>query len=149
QDLRAKRVTVGHGEQSGTWPMHYRDEATGYPVSLDTYPNMTILGGSDNWGNFPACGGNCSSPYIPENAHHPSLAYVPYLITGDYYFLEELQFWANWIMFYGPQNRHGGALGLVSWDQTRGQAWGLRTLGHAAYATPDSHPMKSYFVGKL
>ena len=30
-----------------------------------------------------------------------------------------------------------------------GQAWSLRTLGHAAYITPDAHPLKGYFVKQL
>jgi hypothetical protein len=144
-DLRAKESTVGHGDQAGAWPMHYRDAATGLPISLDTYPNIGILGGT----GLPNCGGNCSTPYEPEVAHHPTLAYVPYLITGDYYLMEEMQFWANWVMFYGESNRHGGAQGLVVWDGIRGQAWAMRTLAQAAYATPDAHPLKNYFNAKL
>lgn len=149
EDPRAKLVTVGHGEQAGTWPMHYRDQQTGLPLSLDNSPNASIMDGSDLYGTFPSCGGNCSVPYTPEVSHHPSLAFVPYLITGDYYFLEELQFWASWVLMYGGVSSHGGAQGLIVWDQTRGQAWGLRTIGQAAYATPDAHPLKSYFVNKL
>lgn len=148
QDLRAKRVMLGHGEQAGTWPMHYRDEATGLPLSIDQYPSVEILG-SGIYGNFAACGGNCSVPFTPETAHHPSLAFLPYIVTGDYYHLEELQFWANWVMIFAPASRRNGSEGLVVWDQTRGQAWGLRTLGQAVYATPDNHPLKSYFTGKL
>jgi hypothetical protein len=144
-DLRAKESMIGHGDQAGAWPMHYRDENTGLPVSLDTYPNISILGDS----GLPACGGTCTSPYEPEVAHHPSLAYVPYLVTGDYYLLEELQFWADWVMFYGESSRHGGAQGLIVWDGIRGQAWAMRTIAQAAYATPDSHPLKSYFNAKL
>lgn len=145
QDLRAKDATVGHGVQAGAWPIHYRDEATGRPISLDTYPQMTILG----QGFFPACGGNCAAPYEPDVSHQPSLAYVPYLVTGEHYLLEEVQFWANWILFYGEASRHGGAQGLVVWDTVRGQAWGLRNVVHAAWATPDGHPLKSYFEQKL
>ncbi len=149
QDDRARRVTVGYGEQAGAWPMHYRDKTTGYPISIDTYPNATILGASGIYGNFPACGGTCSTNLVPEASHHPSLAYLPYLITGDYYLMEELAFWGNWMLFYGEAGRRGGSQGLVAWDQVRGQAWALRTLAQAAYATPDSHPLKQYLVGKL
>ncbi|RNF27893.1 hypothetical protein NM04_26085, partial [Massilia aurea] len=28
-------------------------------------------------------------------------------------------------------------------------AWSLRTLGHAAYITPDAHTLKDYFVKQL
>jgi len=149
QDDRARRVTIGYGEQAGAWPMHYRDKATDNAISIDTYPNATILGGSGIYGNFPACGGTCSTNLLPEASHHPSLVYVPYLITGDYYLMEELVFWGNWVLFYGESGRHGGSQGLLVWDQVRGQAWMLRTLAEAAYATPDAHPLKNYLKQKL
>jgi hypothetical protein len=145
-DRRAKRVVVGYGEQGGAWPMHYREKATDQPISIDTFPNATIIGDTNF---FPACGGTCTSPYTPEASHHPSIAYLPYLLTGDYYLMEELAFWSNWVLFYGPADRHGGALGLVTWDQVRGQAWALRTLAHGAYLLPDAHPMKLYLNTKL
>ncbi len=150
QDDRARRVTIGYGEQAGAWPMHYRDKATDQAISIDTYPNATILGASGIFGNFPACGGTCSTNgLLPEASHHPTLAYLPYLITGDYYLMEEVVFWGNWVLFYGESGRHGGAQGLLVWDQVRGQAWMLRTLAEAAYATPDAHPLKNYLKQKL
>jgi hypothetical protein len=145
-DLRSKRVVVGYGQQGGAWPMHYRDKPTDLPLSIDTYPNATVIGDTNF---FPACGGTCTSPYTPEASHHPSIAYLPYLITGDYYLMEELAFWSNWVLFYGPADRHGGAQGLVVWDQVRGQAWALRTLAQGAYLLPDAYPMKAYFNQKL
>ncbi len=90
---------------------------------------------------------NCSTPYTPDVAHQPSLSYVPYLVTGDFFHLEELQFWANYNLFYWGD--HGGSQGLLVNNQIRAQAWGLRTLGHAAFITPDSHPLKAYFLNKL
>ncbi|MGH8432337.1 MAG: hypothetical protein ACREUF_18245, partial [Solimonas sp.] len=145
EDVRAKRVVVGYGTQAGAWPMHYRDKSTDQPISIDSYPNASILGG----GFFPACGGTCSSPYTPEASHHPSLSYLPYLLTGDHYLMEELAFWSNWVLLYGEQSKHGGSQGLVIWDQVRGQAWSMRTLAHAAYLMPDNHPLKQYFNAKL
>ncbi len=142
QDARAKRAALGNSEQAGSFGIHYRDRDTGLPISLDTFPDITRDGNS-----FPACGGNCNTPYEPDMAHQPSLSYVPYLVTGDYFHLEELQFWANWNTFYWPN--HGGSLGLVVRSQVRSQAWGLRTIAHAAFITPDDHPMKAYFIEKL
>ncbi|HJS21852.1 MAG TPA: hypothetical protein VJ764_04290 [Steroidobacteraceae bacterium] len=150
QDDRARRVTIGYGEQAGAWPMHYRDKTTDHPISIDTFPNATILGASGIFGNFPACGGTCSTNgLLPEASHHPTLAYLPYLITGDYYLMEEVVFWGNWVLFYGESGRHGGSQGLLVWDQVRGQAWMLRTLAQAAYAAPDAHPLKNYLEQKL
>jgi hypothetical protein len=159
-DLTAKKITLGVGDLAGSWPIHYRDKVTGRPVSLNDHAYMTLLGHPGDAVNpvtkqndyFPACGGNCSTApynYQPDSAHEPSLAYLPYLITGDYYYLEELQFWANWNMLQANPSYRGFEKGLVKNDQVRGQAWSMRTLGQTAYITPDSDPMKQYFVDRV
>jgi hypothetical protein len=163
-DRDAKNITLGVGDLAGSWPIHYRDKATGRPVSLVDHPYMTLLGHHGDAVNpvtkqddfFPACGGDCNTPapgtpykFYPESAHEPSLAYLPYLVTGDHYYLEELQFWANWNIFQGNPYYRGFEKGLVKSEQVRGQAWSLRTLGQAAYITPDGDPMKSYFVDRV
>jgi hypothetical protein len=101
---------------------------------------------------FPACGGDCSTTpynYNPDGNHQPSLAYLPYLVTGDYYYLEELQFWANWNMVQANPYYRDFNKGLTKWNEIRGQAWTLRTLGQTAYITPDNDPMKQYFVDRV
>ncbi len=92
---------------------------------------------------------NGDTPWTPDAAHQPSLAYVPYLITGDRFYLDELLFWANWDMGGIDSGYRDGAKGLINMNQIRGQAWSLRTLGEAAMALPDAHPMKSYFSQRL
>ncbi|KRB83566.1 hypothetical protein [Duganella sp. Root198D2] len=156
-DARARQVTVGLGDLAGSWPVHYRDKNTDQVVSIIEYPYVRDQRiGSDSYNpltqkheDMPRCtstvAGACSTPYTPDSAHQPSFAYLPYLLTGDTYYLDELQFWANWNLV--TMNPHYRALskGLVKGNQVRGQAWSLRTLGHAAYITPDAHPMKAYF----
>ena len=73
------------------------------------------------------------------------MAYLPYLVTGDYYYLEELQFWGMWNVFSSNPGYRDTSSGLVMSDQTRGQAWSLRTLGEAAYISPDKDSLKSAF----
>jgi hypothetical protein len=159
-DAKAEQVTMGSGDLSGSWPIHYRDKKTGGPVSLHDFPYMTLLGHDSDAINpatgkseqFPACSGNCSTApfnYTPDSSHAPSLAYLPYLLTGDAYYLEELQFWANWNMLQANPTYRGFEAGLLRWDQVRGQAWSLRTLGQAAYITPDKDAMKAYFIDRL
>lgn len=138
QDHRAFDTMVRASEQAASWPVHFRDESTGEPLSVAEHPEVAILGSDDG---LPACGGDCSTPYEPDDAHQPSLAYVPYLLTGDVFHLEELQFWAAYDSVYWGD--HGGPLGLVLDQQIRGQAWSLRTIAHAAYVTPDDHPFKA------
>lgn len=156
-DVRARQVTMGLGDLAGSWPVHYRDKATDEVVSIIQYPYVRDMRiGSDSYNpvtkkheDMPRCtateAGACSTPYTPDSAHQPSLAYLPYLFTGDSYYLDELLFWANWNLTTMNPHYRGLAKGLVKSNQVRAQAWSLRTLGHAAYITPDSHPMKAYF----
>lgn len=153
QDLRAKNATLLNGRASGSYPLHFRDKVTYQPVSLDTHPSAGF-----NQGDFTPLTGSMSghnetytdpaNTLNVDTAHHPDLAYVPYLVTGDYFFLEELQFWANYCMLReSPSNR--GTEGKIISAQLRAQGWCMRTMGEAAYITPDSHALKNYFKQKV
>lgn len=152
-DLRARKAMMAIADGAGSWPIHYRDEKTGFPIRLDNPVNRNISThmNLNHRGPLPVprCAGGepspCATGLTPDTAHQPSLAFLPYLLTGDYYYLEELQFWAAWNPTGTDPGNHGGT-GLVRWQQLRGQAWSMRTLGHAAYITPDTHPMKAYFM---
>lgn len=149
-DKRALNATLKTGDLAGSFQAHYRDKVTDRPVSLKNYPYMTIVGRATDTGNpltgkmeaFPYCGGDCSTPYTQDIPHQPSLAYLPYLVTGDYYYLEEMQFWAMYDVFASNPNYRGYEKGLLIPEQIRGQAWALRTLAQAAYITPDADVLK-------
>ena len=152
-DKRARDVMMATADGSGAWSMHLRDENTDYPVRTDNDKNSRISthGNLASTGPLavPRCVNNdynlCSSPFVSDTAHQPSFAYLPYMVTGDYFYLEELQFWAVANPLDTDPGNHGYGQGLVRWQQLRGQAWSLRTLGQVAYITPDAHPLKSYF----
>ncbi|QYF95975.1 hypothetical protein KY495_07980 [Massilia sp. PAMC28688] len=151
-DERAKDATLGTADLAGSWSIHYRDKATGRPVSLHDYPYMTVAGQKNdtlnpvtkNYENFPACAaaGACTNPNAHDMSHQPSFAYLPYIVTGDHYYLEELQFWGMFDAFFSNPGYRQGISGLVKPDQVRGQAWGLRSIANAAYITPDNDPLK-------
>jgi hypothetical protein len=155
-DQRAKDVTLGTADLSGSWSSHYRDRKTDRPISVKDYPYMTLYGNRGDTYNkvtkqyeaFPACASStaCASANTHDVAHQPNLAYLPYLVTGDYYYLEELQFWAMWNSFQSNPGYRGAEKGLYSSEQIRGQAWSLRTAAEAAYITPDSDALKSTFA---
>lgn len=150
-DVRAYNGTLANSSAGGSYSYHYRDEGTGYPVSLDTYPNLNEqdYGG----GLVEGAGGNAYShePGADPAAHQPMLGYLAYLLSGDYFYLEEMQFLANYNMIWNSISRRtylaGPQDGIVGY-QNRGQAWGIRTLGFAAALTPDLHPLKNYLVTK-
>ncbi|MGF6272006.1 hypothetical protein ABIB38_000348 [Massilia sp. UYP11] len=156
-DMRARNAMMAAADGSGTWSIHMRDEQTGFPLRVDNdaYKNLSTHMNLAHKGPLPVprCADNnkglCSTPNTEDTAHQPSLAYLPYLLTGDYYYLEELQFWAAANPLATDPANSGNGKGLVRWQQVRGQAWSLRTLGHAAYITPDTHTLKDYFVKQL
>lgn len=155
-DKRARDVMMVAADGAGSWSVHYRDENTGYPVRIDSDKNKNISTHM-NLGNkgplpvprFATGKATLSTPYTNDTAHQPSLAYLPYLLTGEYYYLEELQFWASSNVLETDPGIRQFDKGLVNWQQVRGQAWSLRTLAHAAYITPDNHPLKEYFVKQV
>ncbi|MCF6225852.1 MAG: hypothetical protein L3J22_06050, partial [Xanthomonadales bacterium] len=153
-DIRAYHGVLANGDAGGSYSTHPRKQLTDYPVSIDDHPRLgnnstgadkpppcTELGADeDTW--------TCRNPYNPDTAHQPSIAYLPYLLTGDNYYLDELTFWATYNFTSMGYSTRGEESGWLK-DQVRGTAWSLRTLGQTAYILPDVHPMKSYFTEKL
>lgn len=154
-DKDAKYVALGTADLAGSWSMHYRDKKTDKPISLYDYPYMTLLGNPGDTLNpatkqreaFPTCGGVCTNTNQSDTSHAPNFSYLPYIVTGDYYYLEELQFWGMYNSFASNPGYRKNIQGLVSPDQVRGQAWALRLIGEAGYITPDDDRMKSHFTG--
>lgn len=156
-DKRARDTTLGTADGAGSWSSHYRDRNTDQPVSLMDYPYMTVAGRPTDTYNpttkkqeaFPTCTAltaDCKSPYTHDPDHQPNLAYLPYMLTGDYFYLEELEFWAMWDAFYTNPGYRQTVKGLFYSEQVRGQAWSMRTLAEAAYITPDNDRLKAHFT---
>jgi hypothetical protein len=151
-DEKARQAMLLGDQAAGGFPTHFRDAATSYPADIDTRSTWGVAGNPSipdtGWGLGM---GVVGCPYIADLAHQPSFGYISYLITGDYYYLEEVQFWASFCLLAGnpdPNGFRGGSQGWLTWDQVRAQAWGIRTLGFAAFITPAGY-MKSYFTNKL
>jgi hypothetical protein len=93
-----------------------------------------------------------------DASHIPDTAYLPYLISGRYHYLEELQMWAAyWIGRYtGCYNTdpdylylRQGDSGYIQDSQPRGDGWAFRTVAYAAFITPEGTPEKDYLEDKL
>ena len=142
---------LANAEACATFPWHWRDE-TGQIFNIDRHPDWSIdprFASANKVPPSPAGRDERTTPVV-DDAHQPQLTYVPYLLTGDPYFLEELQFQANWHMWsHGSQN----GLGLLSNSQVRGLAWTLRQVALAAAVTPEFVPSwllpRDYFLRKL
>jgi hypothetical protein len=120
---------IAQAEASGTMPWHYRDEDGVAVFNFVTHPQASMYYPA----NLPAIG----TPVTLDVAHEPDLCYVPYLLTGDPYYLEELQFAATYnVLASNPQSRGSYCIGFA----VRAHAWALRTLAHCARVTPDDAP---------
>jgi len=157
-DQRA--YVLRHGELAGSWGVHIRD-ADGTLPTIDKYPyywldarwrNETPLQGPRSVRRNPE--GTWVIPGMAEpgdNAHQPSLAFVPYLVTGDRFFADETAFWANFCLIgsYANDYNRKGAQGLLIGNEVRGIGWALRNLGDAAAYLPDADPIKRYLADKV
>ncbi len=150
-------VVLGNAAVSGHIPIHWRESdpslkyddrktvgALGRPYSLDARPTGWLkpvkhLSNAHGW--------------VADMSHQSDFAYLPYLVTGDWYFLEELQFWAAFNGVYSVEGtcyycRHDSWGYVTQPNNTRGRAWGDRAWGHAGWTAPDGTPEKTYYLQK-
>ena len=171
RNLTQRQYVLANGDLSGSWPIHVREMEGGTKpgldagrfVSLDQRPTLwfdsraqinlvdyvkgTPMPIIEYGSTTPGPG---QSPLIPDNAHQPSVAFVPYLLTGDRYYAEEMAFWANYGMIR-TYNSDGvrGSNGILAYNEVRGYGWALRNLADAAAYYPDGAAMKTYLSSKL
>jgi hypothetical protein len=160
-DVRAYRWMLANDDALGAYSIHYRDEATGWPVSIQRHPYVTkadwaYANGVAQHDNakgrayradlLPACC-KSSNPNVWDNAHQPAEAYVAYMVTGDYYYMEEVAFGASHNALFPNETYRGFSKGLIdsAYSQVRGKAWVLREMANAAYILPDDYPLKAEF----
>lgn len=149
-DKRAKALMLASADVGGSWAAHRRD-VDGSMLDVIKYPYATILGNlgdtlnplTKQYEKLPAL--VTTSKLEHDCAHQPAFAYIPYLLTGDYYYLEELQFWCNYNAYSSNPYYRFFEKGWIKSDQLRGQGWSIRTLAEAEYITPDNHPQKPCF----
>ena len=171
-----RAFVLANGDLSGSWPVHVREDeggaftgvGDGRLVSLNQRPFVwyderaetefmedgtpldfikgTPLPMREYSDGIPGPG---QSPLTPDNAHQPSLAYVPYLLTGDRYYAEEVDFWANYSMLRTfPADGVRGSDGILENNEVRGFGWALRNIADAAAYSPD--PVAgAYFSAKV
>jgi len=152
-------AVVRGGYWAGRWGIHYRDEVTHKPLRFSSYPThaLGLNSGISHTGN-----GAIKTPDAPSGssapswdvAHHPSVGFVPYLITGRKFHLETCQFAAtvNYLDTDATARSNGSAIMRVDPpnNDTRYAGWCWRTLAQALAVTPDSDTaLQSEFKASL
>jgi hypothetical protein len=160
-------VMLKHGDMAGSWSMNITEPDGTSVISLQNYPGYWLDGratrGHPGGAEAPRAydgkiRGVAPDPSSPDNQHLPSLTYVPYLVTGDRYYIDQSKLWAAWSLIYTYPGdsmsngvdfgRHGGD-GILVQNGTRGMAWPLRNLVDTAAYLPDNDPAKPYLASRL
>ena len=152
QDARAASYAMGQAEAASAAPWHLWDAQNGTWLGTAAYPNLWTdgRGGTGTPGNANS-GGLTQQPdqasgWTLDTAHQPALSYVPYLMTGERWMLDNIQAQASWnLMSQWPAIRNGAEDLLVKDNQVRGAAWSLRQIDEAAWASPNGSAEKAAF----
>lgn len=143
-------TVLAQGEAMNTFPVCFRDEHTGGPLDALKYAGAST---------YPGAGGSPQVAVVPgtrlrgipltlDPAHEPEGSYLPFLLTGDPYYLEMMQFQDVFNLVKLPPHARYRTTGGV-----RAFAWSLRTAGRLAKVTPADVPNwllpQSYFAKVL
>ncbi|CAL2080315.1 conserved protein of unknown function precursor containing a type A C-terminal secretion signal [Tenacibaculum sp. 190524A02b] len=117
-------------------------------ATLDT-DKVNIVGpwATNQWSSAPP---DEYLPWYPDAAHCPDPFSLQYIVTGDYFYLEEMQFWASYhSLYYNPvqgrgPGKYGGIYGASA--QIRGYAWVFRNRVRTTFLCPDDTPEKQHFT---
>jgi hypothetical protein len=169
-DSNLREAMLTNDAVSAHVPIHYREtsssrvfsqllpdvSARGRVASVDARPGFCSRSASFSTSDDGQVkvGPVSNGGWSPDIAHQGSFAYISYLTTGDWFYLEEMYFWASWnLAFSDPGTcsycRGGTFAYIASDDNARGYGWSLRTVAHAAVMAPDGSPEKAYFTDKL
>lgn len=178
-DPRMKEWALGQTDLAGAWPIHIREgkagkrllasdaagAGVGHVLSIKDRPSLwLVLGTGDPLGYSYINAADKITPvgsytggtfdygkWSPDAMHHPDTWSVPYLLTGDFWYLEELWFSVGWVAATecGPcttasygRGPTGGEGGIG--EQIRAGAWAVRNRAAAGFLTPDGLPEKTY-----
>jgi hypothetical protein len=124
--------------------INYRSSGSGQ------VPNFSELTGRSMQYNWPSQG-NYNEAMTWEIAHHPAAGLMAFICRPSPVYIELAQKVATWNGVWSTWS--GGtptATGVFGRPyQVRGRAWGMRSLGHAIFLTPDGDAWKAAGVTSL
>ena len=147
QSEGAAKYALAQADAGGSVPWHFVDP-DGTNVTTADHPQLWIDYRGGQWGTKALTQQPDSEPWGLDTAHQPDMSYIPYLLTGNRYYLDQLNAQSSFdALSYNPSYR-GQDKGITdAWTQTRSRAWDLRQYIEAATANPDGSEMGDYFKG--
>lgn len=171
-DWRMRQMALALTDGSAAWPDNLLESVSGKPLSradppgsstglglplsisgrpkLLTYSlsDLTVDAGQPSdavavTGPFTVHG-----PWQFDIAHVPPIWFVPYILTGDPWYVSENDQWQSWIALSSiyPRGPGAGDYGTMSGGQLRALAWDLDWRAEAAFMEPDASPEKAYLT---
>lgn len=149
QNPIAAAYALGQADAAGAVPWHFYDAKTGAYVTTEDFPDLWVdgRGGPHSYTTGLTQQVSNKTGCHPDVAHEPDLSYVPYLLTGRRYFLDQLNAEADFSILdqWPPPRQKEEGIIVGSGEQVRGAAWSLREVADAAYIDPDRSHLKKYF----
>src|SRR6185436_5735659 len=154
-DHRDREIMLGQAELAGWWRRHIREgdptkANLGRTIHCHTRGTYGFL--DDRFSPTAEDDVVIIDPGVANNwqadiAHHPDPFSIPYLMTGDLFFLDSLEMWHGCNSLWGnPGYRNYNHMTCYGDGQTRAMGWMYRTLFNAAALLPDADPLRPAFV---
>ena len=152
-DHRLATVSLAWGDAAGAVPWNYKNSATGRWFTTQDNSNIWVDYRSGVMlANSPD---TANTGWTPERAHAPNLAYVPFLLTAERWYLDRLNAQAAFaVTTMSPDSTYGRCAAAtcdieltLSGQQVRGMAWSMREIGEAAFIGKDGSWEQAYFAG--
>ena len=154
-DWRDREIALGQAELAGWWKRHIRE---GDPAKANfgrtihchtrgTYGFLDSRFPGNAADAVTVIDAGAANGWQSDIAHHPDPFSIPYLLTGDPFFLDGLEMWQGCNSLWGnPGYRNYNHMTCYGDGQPRAMGWMYRTLFSAAALLPDADPLKAVFA---
>ncbi len=155
-DNRIKEMLLENADLLASAPYHWRESDSGETnyesfMTITDHPSVySTLSNCDNPGyeDLGTWIGTSTSQWSIDRAHTPAVSYYAYLISGEHFYLEEIQYKAaNGISMCDPGSvpyGRDGSNGRLFDGQTRAVAWTFRDLIYAGMLSTETSD-RTYF----
>jgi chitodextrinase len=145
EDSRAWNAVQANAQALYSYPITWHSSSTHLPFRPSDFPTWGFCGSG--------CGGATSygaGPLSWDVAHHGSGGYLAYLITGDYFYLEEMEDQSATCYVVNAPNHGSGTSRDIRGDvQDRAVAWCTTTVSQLAGIGPSGDSIVSDYQSWL